>query len=131
MAWVKCLRCGKRYPTSEIWDWLEHGVELPQCEECGGILKPDAVFFGEAMPVWETSEAERRSRSCDLCIVLGSSLVVYPAAFMPLYALHSGAKLVIINVGATDMDEVAHVRIYGKAGEVMSQVMAKVRERLS
>jgi NAD-dependent deacetylase len=130
MSWVKCLSCGKRHSMDEILEWLKQGIEVPQCVECRGILKPEVVFFGEAMPVGETIEAERRSRNCDLCIVVGSSLVVFPAAFMPMYALQSGAKLAIVNEGATDMDDVAHVRIYGRAGEVLSQVMPRVRERL-
>jgi NAD-dependent deacetylase len=115
----------------EVQGWLRQGVEVPECPECHGILKPDVVFFGEAMPVWETAEAEHRSRDCDLCLVVGSSLVVYPAAFMPAYALHSGAKLVIINEEKTQMDGAAHICIHRKAGEVLSQVMERVREKLS
>ena len=127
---VQCLGCGKRHSMDEILEWLKQGIEVPQCVECRGMLKPEVVFFGEAMPVWETMEAERRSRKCDLCIVVGSSLVVYPAAFMPMYALQAGAKLAIINEGATEMNGMAHVRIYGRAGEVLSQVMVQVREQL-
>ena len=130
MSWVKCLSCGKRYPMEEIGGWLKRGIEVPECEECNGILKPEVIFFGEAMPVWETREAERRSQACDLCIVVGSSLVVYPAAFMPMYALQSGAKLAIVNQGPTEMDQVAHVRIFGKAGEVLSRALERVKEKL-
>ena len=57
----------------------------PKCAACKGMLKPDAVFFGEQLPWGELIESEKRSRSCDLCIVLGSSLVVYPAAMIPQY----------------------------------------------
>ena len=109
--------------------WLE-GVEIPECEECHGILKTATISFGEPMPVRETREAEVRSRDCDLCIVIGSSLVVYPAALMPRYALQSGAKLVIINREPTDLDQAAEVRIYAEAGEVMARVMERVRNRL-
>ena len=130
MSHARCLDCGQRYPMEEVQKWLEWGIEVPECPECQGILKPDAVFFGEAMPVWETTEAERRSRSSDLCIVVGSSLVVYPAAFMPMYALQSGAKLAIINQGPTDLDRAAQVCISGRAGEVLSAVIARVKERL-
>jgi NAD-dependent deacetylase len=110
---------------------LDSGVEVPECVQCGGILKPDAVFFGEAMPVWETMEAEKRSVRCDLCIVIGSSLVVYPAALMPQYAVNSGAKLVIVNDGPTELDHAAHIRLGGKAGEVMSQVLTQVKKKLA
>jgi NAD-dependent deacetylase len=93
-------------------------------------LKPDAVFFGEAMPQRETAEAQRRSSSCDLCIVIGSTLAVYPAALMPQYALRSGATLAIINEGATELDHVAQLRIEARAGEAMSHVLTLVRQKL-
>jgi len=130
MQWVKCLSCGDRHRFEEVEKWVAGGVEVPECVQCGGILKPDAVFFGEAMPVQETMEAERRSRMCDLCIVIGSSLVVYPAALMPQYALSSGAKIAIINEGETGIDHAADIRIWAKAGEVMSQVVQQVKKRL-
>jgi NAD-dependent deacetylase len=128
--WVKCLSCGRRYPSDDIRARVLAGDEEPVCEECKGMLKSATVLFGEAMPLEETAEAERRSRRCDLCIVIGSSLVVYPAAQMPFYALASGAKVVIINEGDTPMDDQAHVRIYEKAGEVMSRVMVQVKDRM-
>jgi NAD-dependent deacetylase len=130
MQWVKCISCGVRHRFEEVRRWIEGGVEVPDCAQCGGILKPDAVFFGEAMPVWETMEAQKRSSGCDLCIVIGSTLTVYPAALMPEYALRAGAKLVIINEGETELDHAAHVRITARAGEVMSQAIKSVKERL-
>ncbi len=129
--WVKCLSCGRRYPIEEIMERVEAGEEVPDCEECHGMLKTATIAFGEPMPVSETKEAERRSRNSDLFIVIGSSLVVYPAAYMPIYALESGAKLVIINKGPTPIDRYAHVRIYEKAGEVMSRVLERVKKRLN
>jgi NAD-dependent deacetylase len=130
MQWVKCITCGSRHPLEELERWIESGIEDPNCVQCGGILKPDAVFFGEAMPVWETTEAQRRSNACDLCIVIGSSLVVYPAALMPQYALQAGAKVAIVNDGETELDHAAHIRISGKAGEVMSEVVKRVKRKL-
>ena len=130
MQWVKCIECGVRHAFEEVQRWIDGGVEVPECAQCGGILKPDAVFFGEAMPVWETTEAQRRSSSCDLCIVIGSTLSVYPAGLMPQYAVSSGAKLVIINEGETELDRAAHVRVAAKAGDVMSLAVAKVKEKL-
>jgi NAD-dependent deacetylase len=130
MQWAKCLSCGERWRNEEVMRWVEAGAEDPECVKCGGIIKPEGVFFGEAMPVKETMEAEKRSSRCDLCIVIGSSLVVYPAALMPQYAVQSGAKLVIINEGETSLDHVADIRIDDKAGEVMSQVVKKVKKKL-
>jgi NAD-dependent deacetylase len=130
MQWVKCIRCGVRHPFSEVRKWVDDGVEAPDCAECGGILKPDAVFFGEAMPQRETAEAQKRSLACDLCIVIGSTLTVYPAALMPQYALRAGATLAIINQGGTELDHLAEIRIDARAGEVMSRTLAAVRGKL-
>lgn len=130
MQWVKCLTCGDRHRFEEVEKRVESGVDDPQCVQCGGILKPEVIFFGEAMPVGETMEAEKRSRACDLCIVIGSSLVVYPAALMPQFALNSGAKVAIINEGETELDHAAHIRISGKAGEIMSEVLKRVKSKL-
>lgn len=130
MESVKCLSCGARYSFEEVEKWVSGGAEDPECVQCGGILKPDGVFFGEAMPVWETMEAQRRSSACDLCIVIGSSLVVYPAALMPQYAYDAGARIALINDGETSLDDVAHVRISARAGETMSQVVQQVKSKL-
>ncbi len=129
MQWTLCLGCGRRYPFEEIRVRLE-SEEIPDCEACHGILKPDAVFFGEALPVDVLREATRRSSNCDLFVVIGSTLVVYPAASMPEYAVNSGAKLVIINLSYTPMDHQAAVVIKAKAGEVMSKVVQRVKEKL-
>ena len=120
---VSCLSCRKKYPREEIQSWLLRGVKAPRCDSCGGILKPDTVSFGQSMPVKETEEAFHRARNCDLFIVIGSSLVVQPAATVPLEAKESGAKLVIINRDPTYHDSYADVVIHGSAGEVMSQVL--------
>lgn len=131
LKWVKCLGCGRRYATEEIARRIEQGVEEPTCDDCGGMLKSATISFGEPMPVKETKEAERRSRSCDLMIVIGSSLAVFPAAWMPVYAKESGAKLVIINVGDTPIDRHADVRISESAGKAMSKVMERVKSKLA
>ncbi len=120
---VSCLSCRKKYPREEIQSWLLRGVKAPLCDACGGILKPDTVSFGQSMPVKETEEAFHRARNCDLFIVIGSSLIVQPAATVPLEAKESGAKLVIINRDPTNHDSYADVVIHGSAGEVMSQVL--------
>ena len=129
--YVKCLSCGKRYPSEEIAKKLEEGMEDPVCDDCGGMLKPAAVFFGEPMPMRETAEAQRRSQGCDLMMVLGSSLVVYPAAYMPAYAVESGAKLVIVNLDPTPMDEYAQVCIYEMVGQILPRIVEGVKSRLA
>jgi NAD-dependent deacetylase len=129
--WVVCLSCGRRHKIEEIRKRLEQGIEIPDCDDCHGILKPDGVFFGESLPERELGEAIRYSRSCDLFLVIGSTLVVYPAAYMPVYAVEAGAKLVIINLSPTPMDRQATVLIQAKAGEAMNKVVEQVRARLS
>ena len=130
MQWVVCLSCGRRYPLAQIKDRLE-GTEIPDCEVCHGILKPDVVLFGEALPLKVLEEATHRSSNCDLFIVIGSTLIVYPAAYMPVYAVSSGAKLVIINLSSTPMDRQATVLIRAKAGETMSGIVKQVTEKSS
>lgn len=131
MIWSVCLDCRKRYPLEDVVDRVKQGVDDPRCEECGGILKPDGVLFGESLPERELGEATSRSTKCDLFIVIGSSLVVYPAAYMPTYAANAGVKLVIVNRDPTHMDGVAHVRIYESAGDTMSKAIKRVKEKLN
>ncbi len=131
MQWAVCLSCGKRYPFEQIKARLDVGEEVPDCQVCHGILKPSAVFFGESLPEKVLREATFRSHNCDLFIVIGSTLVVYPAAYMPIYAVNSGAKLVIINLSSTPMDQQAIVLIRGKAGETMSKVVQLVKGKIS
>ena len=127
MRWVVCLSCHKRLPLPEVLQKIDEGVEVPDCPDCQGILKPDGVFFGEALPEETLMEATRRSQNCDLFIVIGSTLVIYPAAYIPTYAGEAGAKVAIVNLTPTPFDHYAEVVIRGKAGEIMSRVMEKVK----
>ncbi|MBP1700484.1 MAG: sir2 family protein [Deltaproteobacteria bacterium] len=104
---VSCLSCKKRYDRNEIQKRIKEGQKAPRCDDCGGLLKPATISFGQSMPEKETEEAYRRSSLCDLFIVVGSSLVVQPAASMPLVAKRNGAKLVIINRDQTPFDDMA------------------------
>lgn len=120
---VRCLECGAMYDREEIEKRLDGGEEVPRCDSCSGILKPATVSFGQAMPEKETAEAFEAAQACDLFIVLGSSLVVYPAAQIPQVAFGSGAKLVIINLSSTPYDTVADIVIHAKCGVVMKQLV--------
>ncbi len=128
--WVNCLECGRRYPREEIQKRVESGEKVPRCDACGGIMKPATISFGQPMPEKETGEAERRSSAGDLFLVAGSSLVVYPAAQMPLIAKNNGAKLVIINLASTPHDRYADVVINEKTGEALSQIVEQVKVKL-
>ncbi len=129
MQWAICLECGKRYSFSEIKIRLDAGEDVPECSACRGMLKPDIVMFGEQLPYDVLQEAGRRARGSDLFIVIGSTLVVYPAAYMPQYALQSGAKLVIINLSKTPLDRQANVCISARAGDTMAAIIGRVKEK--
>ena len=124
---ARCLECGAAYTRDAVHEWLEAGDGVPACPPCGGIIKPATVLFGEAMPAREMAEAERRARASDLFVVVGSSLVVYPAAYMPAHAKQAGAALVIVNLQPTPLDARADLVIRGRAGEVMQAVLDGVR----
>lgn len=131
MKWVKCLDCGQRTSMDEVVKRVDReGADEPRCDKCAGILKPEAVFFGEPLPEEALRRATYHSTNCDLFIVIGSTLVVTPAAYMPSYALKRGAKLAIINLSPTPLDHQASVLIRAKAGEAMTKVVQRARKRL-
>lgn len=124
--WVECLNCSHWSPRSQWQQILESGVTVPECPDCGGILKVHTVSFGQPMPERETREAEKRSKLCDLFMVVGSSLVVYPAAQMPAHASKAGARLVIVNLTPTYVDDYADAVIREKAGPALTQILKHV-----
>jgi NAD-dependent deacetylase len=124
---VSCLSCGKRYGRDEIEERLQAGEKAPSCDSCRGILKPATVSFGQAMPESEMAEAIRCARECDVCMVLGSSLVVYPAASVPFHAAEEGARLVIVNRDPTPLDLQAEVVIHKSLGDTLTTIMERVR----
>jgi NAD-dependent deacetylase len=131
MHWIRCLECGGRYPLAEILARNGAADDPPTCGHCGGIMKPDVIFFGEALPEATLREAARHASTCDLLIVVGSSLVVYPAANLPFIAKQAGAQLVVINLTPTPADSIADVVINAEAGEVMERIVRELKERPS
>ena len=133
IAFVVCLNCQRVYPREEIQNQLEENdeIETPRCRECKGFLKDATISFGQSMPEEETAEANRRAQACDLMLTLGSSLVVYPAAYLPQYARQAGASLIIINMTETPLDHLANVVIHAKTGEALQQIVKEVKMRLN
>jgi NAD-dependent deacetylase len=127
-ARVRCLACGAEYRRDDVHAWVEASDEAPACRACGGIVKPTTVLFGEALPAGAMDEARRRASAADLFVVVGSSLTVVPAAYVPRHATRAGATLVIVNLTPTPLDAEADLVIAGKAGEVMAAVVAEIRE---
>ena len=124
---VSCQSCGKQYDRDLIEERLRSGVKDPACDACSGILKPDTISFGQAMPQDKVQESLRLARECDLCLVLGSSLVVYPAASIPAYAVERGARLIIINRDETPLDGSAEVVIHDSVGVVLPRILQGLR----
>ena len=125
---VICLECGKLYSPKNIYERLQNGLDVPQCDDCDGFLKPNTVSFGQSLPVEKLALAEKYSSECDLFIVIGSSLVVQPASFFPVYAKQGKAKLVIVNNTETSHDSIADLVIRERAGKVLSETMRIVVE---
>ncbi len=119
-TYATCLDCGRRHELADLKaPFLERG-EIPACRTCGGIVKTATISFGQPMPQEPMARADAASRDCDLFIVLGSSLVVYPAAGFPLLAKRVGARLVIVNREATDQDRFADLVVHDEIGAVMA-----------
>lgn len=133
MRWLKCLSCGDRVSVAEMLRKTTRREMdgFPFCEKCQGLMKPDVIFFGEALPEDTLREATWQASHCDLLLVIGSSLVVYPAAYMPMYAKDAGARLVIINISETPYDTEADVLLRGSAGEIMTRILDAVKQRIS
>lgn len=116
-----CLKCGREYVREHIMDRALSG-EVPYCD-CGGVIKPDVVFFGESLPQEALFSAARAASSADLCMVFGSSLVVQPAASLPLYTVDAGGKLVILNIGETPLDRIAHKKFEFPVEKISEEVL--------
>lgn len=120
---AKCIACWQRFTRDETITWpIEEPAGVPLCPRCGGLMKPGGVSFGEPMPERETAEAVRVSRLADLCLVVGSTLTVYPAASMPAYTVEQGGRLAILNIGETTLDRFADLRVEAKAAEFLPRV---------
>jgi len=117
IAKLRCTRCEKT---------IDRSLNKTLCS-CGGTLVSSVVNFGQSLPQKDLDLSFEHSRRCDLFVVVGSSLVVTPAADMPVEALRAGAKLVIINAGETPLDRGAHLRFKEKIGEILPPVVEKLK----
>jgi NAD-dependent deacetylase len=122
-SYAKCLDCGLRHELEVLKQSFLGRGEIPICRECGGLVKTATISFGQAMPEAEMKRAEEAALNCDLFLVLGSSLVVYPAASFPLVAKQNGAKLIIVNREPTDQDPYADLVIHDSIGKVMAETV--------
>ena len=119
-----CLQCADRIPMDEAVARVQGGEQAPCCGRCGGLLKPATVSFGQSMPRDVLRKAEEAAVSCEVFLAVGSSLVVHPAAGLPLLAKRAGAKLIIVNRTETPLDELADLVVHDEIGKVLPEMVA-------
>ncbi|MDE2462839.1 MAG: Sir2 family NAD-dependent protein deacetylase [Alphaproteobacteria bacterium] len=117
--YARCLGCNLRVELEPIRAHFERYGVAPDCAACGGLLKTATISFGQAMPEAEMARAHAAAGACDLFVVLGSSLVVYPAAEVPVQAVRHGAELVIINREPTPLDDLAGLVLRSGIGDTL------------
>lgn len=122
-TYATCLSCGARYELDEIRNHFEAHGHAQDCTFCTGILKSATVSFGQAMPEKEMGRANDATLDCDLFLVIGSSLQVYPAASFPVIAKKNGARLVILNREETELDPIADVVVHAEIGETLAPIV--------
>ncbi len=122
-----CLECSARYDPDVIQERLEGGLEIPTCDACGGLLKSATISFGQALPTDVLSAALDLCRRSDLVLALGSSLVVEPAASLPVQVKQAGGRLVIINNTETPLDGLADLVLHEPIGPSLQQVLSHLR----
>lgn len=121
-TYAACLECARRYELAEMFTAFKMNEEPPMCD-CGGLIKSATISFGQPMPFEAMRRAQAESKNCDLFLAIGSSLVVFPAAGFPAVAKQSGARLVILNREATDLDYLADMVLNLEIGPTLGAVI--------
>ena len=119
---VTCVYCFRTFPADHHINRFLETNTLPRCPDCGNALKPNVILFGEQLPALAMKEARREARRCDAMLVVGSSLEVYPAADLPVFAHRNGARLIFVNLMETALDSLAQVVIHGDAVDVLPRL---------
>lgn len=122
-TYAACLACHKRYALADIRVRFEADGAAPLCA-CGGYIKSATVSFGQPMPLHAMHVAEAATLACDLFVVIGSSLQVYPAASLPELARRNGARLLIINREPTPLDAIANLVLHAESGPTLAALVA-------
>jgi NAD-dependent deacetylase len=121
-AEAMCLDCTRRMPIDVALDRVREGDLDPHCEICGGLLKTATISFGQAMVADDMDRAMEEARRSDVCLTVGSTLSVWPAAAVPVETVRNGGRLLILNDGDTDLDAMATLLIPGRAGVVLPEL---------
>ena len=122
-TYAKCLDCDRRVEIADIRAHFDAHGDAPGCAACGGIVKTATISFGQPMPEDEMARAQAATLACDLMLVLGSSLAVFPAAGFPLMAVRNEARLAIVNREETPQDRYADLTIHGEIGPIMQSAI--------
>lgn len=117
-----CIRCYKVFPSEQFIEAFLADGDIPRCPECGNVLKPNAILFGEQLPAIAARDAKRHAGQCDVMLVAGSSLEVAPASELPYLAWMRGAQLIIINLQPTYMDDHAQVTVHEDVAYILPQI---------
>lgn len=127
-----CMDCGKKESRESVINRVRNGDLPPKCtrEDCDGLMKTDTILFGESLPHDAIIKAQHYSERCDCMIILGSTLLVYPAASFPHVANQIGSKLIIINLEETVKDYMADIVIHGKIGDILPRIVEKIKKQL-
>jgi len=123
---VSCLSCGHSHPRGRFQEWVTPDGQAPDCEKCGGLMKPATISFGQMLKPEVLERASEEAQNCDLFLVVGSSLVVYPAAGLPLLAVRNGSALAIVNNEETPHDDRAAVVVRAPAGQTLTRVLEAI-----
>lgn len=123
MREATCINCFEVYDGIPILEQFIRDHAIPRCPACDGVLKPNVILFGEQLPIRILQDAQKAARTCDVMVVVGSSLEVAPASEIPIIAKRCGAKVAIINLSPTDMDHHADVVIHGDAAEILPSIV--------
>jgi NAD-dependent deacetylase len=121
---LTCLRCYGIYSSAGILDSFIENRQVPLCPDCGGVLKPNVILFGEQLPVRVLSQARKDALACDVMLVIGTSLEVAPAGDLPLMAKNNGARIIIVNRDDTCADEFADVVFHADVVEILPRLSA-------
>ncbi|MFQ5831658.1 MAG: NAD-dependent protein deacylase [Candidatus Thorarchaeota archaeon] len=117
-----CMDCNTEYIGEEIHRRVVRGEIPPRCDKCEGVLKSEAVLFGEPMPEGPMAEAVRLCNETDLMLVIGTSLTIYPAAYLPQLAKNSGAKVILVNLEGMNRNGVADIVLRGPASDLVPKI---------
>ncbi|MHA1270387.1 MAG: SIR2 family NAD-dependent protein deacylase [Candidatus Helarchaeota archaeon] len=136
----RCINCNKLF-IKKIGDWknnydkkycaLPKMPNQPICPYCGGSIVSSIVNFGDPLPEKDLNNSILHSKKCDVFLIIGSSLVVYPAARLPAFALENNAKVILLNKGETPYDNYVHLKIEGNAGEIVPKIVNRIKELLN